>query len=174
MHAHGFGDVMQYQGFHCLVAVVQETALMLDDLCGDFHQCFIAALQALDEPACFLQLVAHEGVVGAGVGPADEAGILRVDPQTRDRFLVQFDQPAIAVLAHDDIGHHVFRLTGLDLRSRARVEALNQLDDLAQLVFLELHAAHQLAVVAPAEQVDEVGDQALGLGHPWCAGRKLA
>ncbi|MNG87457.1 hypothetical protein D3C79_462650 [compost metagenome] len=47
-----------------------------------------------------------------------------------------------------------------------------QLDDLAQLVFLDFHAPHQLAVVAAAEQVDEIGDQALGFGHPrGCSGQ---
>ncbi|MNM86503.1 hypothetical protein D3C81_986570 [compost metagenome] len=173
VHAHRFGDVMQDQRLHRLVPVVEEAALVLDDLRGDLHQGFVTALQALDEPAGFLQLVAHEGVVGAGVGAADEACVLWVDPQARDRFLVQLHQPAFAVLAHDDIRDDVFRFARLDLRARARVEALHQFDDLAQFVFLDLHAAHQLAVVAAAQQVDEVSDQALGLGHPGRAGWQL-
>ncbi|MCY1419340.1 hypothetical protein D9M71_349260 [compost metagenome] len=60
------------------------------------------------------------------------------------------------------------------MRTWARVEALDQFDDLAQLVFLELHAAHQLAVVTAAEQVDVVGDQALGFGQPGGLGVHLA
>src|SRR5471030_2710245 len=51
---------MQDQRLHGFVAVLQETALVLDDLGGDFHQGFVTALQALDEPAGFLQLITHE------------------------------------------------------------------------------------------------------------------
>ncbi|MNP13609.1 hypothetical protein D3C76_1058960 [compost metagenome] len=115
VHAHRFGNVMQHQGLHRFVAMVEKTALMLDDLRGDLHQRFVAALQALDEPARFLQLVAHEGVVGAGVGASDKACVLRVDAQPRDRLLVQLDQPALTVLAHDDVGHDVLGLARFDL-----------------------------------------------------------
>ncbi len=166
VHAHGFGDVVQHQRLHRFVAVLEEGALVLDDLRGDLHQRFVAAEQALDEPAGFLQLIAHEGVVGAGIGAFDEAGVLGVDAQARHGFLVELDQPAVVVLAHDDVGHHVFRFAGLDLRARARVEALDQLDDLAQLVFLELEPSHQQAVVAAAEDVEVVADQVLCLAQP--------
>ncbi|MND78441.1 hypothetical protein D3C81_1563220 [compost metagenome] len=107
VHAYRLGDVMQDQRLHCFVAVIEEAALMLDDLGGDLHQGFVAALQALDEPAGFLQLIAHEGVVGAGVSTADKPGVLRIDPQTRHSLLVELDQPAIAVLAYDHVRHHV-------------------------------------------------------------------
>ncbi|MCY1414672.1 hypothetical protein D9M71_301290 [compost metagenome] len=83
VHAHGFGNVMQHKRLHGFIAKVQEAALVLDNLGGDLHQGLVAALQALDEPACLLQLIAHEGVVGAGVGAAHEAGVLRVDAQAR-------------------------------------------------------------------------------------------
>ena len=174
MHAHRLGDVVQYQRLHRFIAVFQEAALVLDDLGGDFHQGFVAALQALDEPAGFLQLVTHEGVIGAGVGAADKTCVLRIDPQARHRFLVQLHQPAFVVLAHNHVGHDIFGFAGLDLRARAWVEALHQLDDLAQVIFLELHAAHQLAVVAAAQQVDVVGDQALRFAQPRRLARQLA
>ncbi|MNE42825.1 hypothetical protein D3C80_1369740 [compost metagenome] len=154
---------MQYQGLHGFIAKIEEAALVLDDLGGDLHQGFIAALQALDEPARLLQLVAHEGVVGAGIGTAHQAGVLRVDAQARHGFLIEFDQPAVVVLAHDDIGHDVLRLAGLDQRAGARMQRLDQLDDRAQFVFLDPHAPHQLAVVAAAEQVQVIADQALRL-----------
>ncbi|MNI39846.1 hypothetical protein D3C85_1184320 [compost metagenome] len=166
VHADRFSDVVQNQRLHGFVAVLQKTALMLDDLGSYFHQGFVAALQALDEPAGFLQLIAHEGVVGAGVGATDETGVLGVDAQARYRFLIQLDQPALVVLAHDDVRDNVFGFSGFDLRARARIEALHQFDDLAQLVFLELHAAHQLAVVATAEQVDVIADQTFRFRQP--------
>ncbi|MNI29299.1 hypothetical protein D3C73_831140 [compost metagenome] len=165
---------MQDQRLHGFVAVLQKAALMLDDLGGNLHQGFIAALQALDEPAGLLQLIAHEGIVGAGVGAAHETGVLGIDPQPWHRLLIELHQPALVVLAHDDVRNDVLGFGGLDLRARARVEALDQLDDLAQLIFLELHATHQLAVVAAAKQVDVIGDQALGLGQPRGLGRQLA
>lgn len=49
-----------------------------------------------------------------------------------------------------------------------------RLDDLAQFVFLELHAPHQLAVVAAAEQVEVVGYQAQRFVQPGRGGRQLA
>ena len=45
VHAHGFSNVVQHQGFHRLIAVVEETTLMFDDLCGNLHQGFVTALQ---------------------------------------------------------------------------------------------------------------------------------
>ena len=131
-------------------------------------------MQAFDKPACFLQLVAHKGVVGAGIGSAYETGVLRVHPQARYGLLVKLDQPALVVLAHDHVRYDVFGFAGFDLRTRAWVEALYQFNDLAQFVLFELHAAHQLAVVACAQQVDVVGDQALGLAQPGGLGRQLA
>ncbi len=115
MHADCFGNVMQHQRLHGFVTVFEKAALMLDDLGGDFHQGFIAALQALDEPASLLQLITHEGVVSAGIGTAHETGILGVDPQAWHRFLVQLHQPALVVLAHDHVGNDVFGFGGLDL-----------------------------------------------------------
>ena len=79
MHPHGFGNVVQHQRLHRLVAVFEEGTLVLDDLGGDLHQCFVATEQALDEPARFLQLVAHEGIVGTRVGALYEAGVLGID-----------------------------------------------------------------------------------------------
>ena len=131
MHAHRFGDVVQHQRFHGLVTMLEKCALVLDDLRGDLHQRFIAAEQALDEPACFLQLVAHEGVVGTGIGTFDEAGVLRIDAQAWHGVLVQLYQPTVVVLADDHVRHHVFRLARFDLRAWARVERLDQLDHLA-------------------------------------------
>ncbi len=152
----------------------EEGTLVLDDLGGDLHQCFVATEQALDEPARFLQLVAHEGIVGTRIGALYEAGVLGIDAKSGHGVLVELHQPAIVVLAYDDVRHHVLRLARLDLRARARVEALDELDDLAQLVFLELHAAHQQAVVAATQQVQMVTHQSLGFAEPRGAVRELA
>ena len=78
------------------------------------------------------------------------------------------------MLAHDHIGHHVFRFARLDLRARPRVQALDQFDDLAQIVFLDLHSSHQQAVVPAAEDVQVVTDQTLRFVQPWCAIGQLA
>ncbi|MCY1451328.1 hypothetical protein D9M71_681890 [compost metagenome] len=95
---------------------------------------------------------------------------MRIDPQARHGFLVQLHQPAFVVLAHDDVRHHVLGLAGFDLRAGAWIQGLDQFDDLAQFVFLDLHPPHQLAVVAAAEQVEVVAGQAQGLAQPGSVG----
>ena len=83
VHADRFGNIVQYQWLHGFFALLQETALVLNDLRSNLHQGFVAALQALDEPACLLQVIAQIGVVVTGVGATYHRRVLAVDPDFR-------------------------------------------------------------------------------------------
>ena len=52
---------------------------MLDNRCGNAQQGLVAAEQALDKPACFLEVVAQVGIVGALVGTFDITRIQGID-----------------------------------------------------------------------------------------------
>ena len=79
VHLDLFGDTAQHHGFHGLLAVVEEGMLAPDDAVGDLEQGFMPALQALEKPACLLEVVAHVVVV-PGIGRTlHHAGVKRVD-----------------------------------------------------------------------------------------------
>src|SRR5256885_522153 len=77
VHRDRFGDVLEDHRPHVLLALLEERRLALDDGAGDFHEGFVADLQALEQPARLLQLRAHARV--AGVAP-DEAGVALIEP----------------------------------------------------------------------------------------------
>ena len=58
MHVHGRGDIAQHQRNHGLVSPVEKGLLAFDDGGRDFEQGFVAAVQAFDEPARLLQVIA--------------------------------------------------------------------------------------------------------------------
>ncbi len=72
VHFHRLGNVRQDQRLHGFFALIEEPLLVFNDAGGHFQQGFIPALQALDKPFRFLQLVAQVGVIGTAVSPADQ------------------------------------------------------------------------------------------------------
>ena len=57
MHVYQFGDLIEYQGFHGFWAVIEEGLLFVDDTASHLEQGVIAAQEAFQEPAGFLQIV---------------------------------------------------------------------------------------------------------------------
>ncbi len=54
MHAHRFGDIVQYERFHRFRTVFEERPLAIDDRTGNLEQRFIAAVKTFNEPARLL------------------------------------------------------------------------------------------------------------------------
>ncbi len=67
---------------------------MLHDAGGHFEQGLVAALQALQEPARLLEMIAQEGVVRAVVRALHEPRVVGVDSQSRRCVGVELHQPA--------------------------------------------------------------------------------
>ena len=61
-----FGNVTQHHGLHRHRAVLKEGGLLVNNGTRHPQQGVVAAVQAFDEPAGFLQVVFHAGVVAAG------------------------------------------------------------------------------------------------------------
>ena len=173
MHLHQFGYLVQDQGLHGLGTVFEEVALMLHDPGGHFHQCFIAAVQALEEPACLLQVIPQIGVVGAAVGPFDEAGIIAVDTQFWRDIGVELHHPAAVFLADKHVGYHILGTVLTHRLARVGVEGLDQRQHLLEFRLLEAGAAHDLGKVAIAQLVDMARENELGLLQPGGGGRQL-
>src|SRR3569623_463757 len=173
VHAHFFRHVVQHQRLHRFFAVFEKTALALDDAGRHLEQRFVAALQALHEPARLLQLAFEIGVVVFAVGAADQAGVMIDDAQPWHRLLVELDAPSVLVFAHDHVRDHVFGLRLHHRAARARIEGLHEFDHALQIGFVEAHAPQYLRVVAAAEQGNVFAHQLLGLGEPFGIGRQL-
>ena len=90
MHIYRFSDVVQHQRFHGFLTIVKKTLLMFHDPRCNLQQRFVPALQALDEPACFLQVVFQIVVVATGVRASHQRGILRINANPWRNFRIQF------------------------------------------------------------------------------------
>ena len=174
VHAHRGRHVVQDHRPHGLGTVLEEALLALDDAPRHLEQRLVAALQALDEPLRFLQVVAQEHVVGGIVGATDHRRIVGIDAQAWRYFRVELHQPAAVALAHDHVRDHVFRGARADHAARTRVELLDAVDRRLELRFADVQAAHQRCVVLGAQQLDVLVDDHARMTHGGFFGVELA
>lgn len=120
VQVHGFGDLLQGQGPHGHLAVLEEHALAVDDGLGDFQDGLEALLHVLDEPAGFLQL-GGQTAAAFPVGPQD-AGIHLVDAQLGHRVRVEAGDPQAFDLLHEYVRNHITGVQGGEGGARARVQ----------------------------------------------------
>ena len=106
VHADCFSDVVQYQRLHRFVSIVEKILLVLNNLVGDLQQGFVAALQAFDKPACFLQALAQKSVV-AVLAPGSKRRVIGIHPDARCSFRIQLHAPAAVVLADKYVRYDV-------------------------------------------------------------------
>ena len=163
MHLQLFGHVAQDHGLHCLVTVLQESPLALDDCSCDPEQGFVAALQALDEPPCFLQVITHESIVVALVGAADHAGVERIDAQSGRDVGIELDPPDALLFAYENVRHHVLGRPAGELATGARGQRLDQVDGLLQIRLVELQGSLEPVEIARGQRVQLFLDQAPGV-----------
>src|SRR6185437_13846570 len=123
VHADGFGDVLEDHRPHVLLAVLEERGLTLDDRAGDLDQRLVPDLQALQQPACFLQLRTHGRVAGVAT---DEVRIALVETHTRQGGRVHFYRPAVLRPSHEYVGNDVLRGARAHRRARPRMAGTYQ------------------------------------------------
>jgi hypothetical protein len=122
VHADNLGDIVQYQRFHRLGAVLEEGALPVDDGARHFEQGLVTADQALDEPACFLQFVLQIFVVG-GIGTTtNELLVLVIDAEARGGAGGEVGAPYAADFFDRNVRCDVAGMTRGDTAAGARVE----------------------------------------------------
>ena len=81
MHFQLFGDVTQYHGLHALITIIKKQSLASDNRVTNTLQGVTAALQALQEPACFLQAIAQLAGIVASTGVFQVILVNRIYPQ---------------------------------------------------------------------------------------------
>ena len=130
MQADFAGDLAQGQRAQCLFAEFQEAGLHLEQAAHDLEQGLAAGLQALEQPARLLQLVAQvAGVALAAM--ADHLLIAAVDRHPGHGLVGQGHLPHPTLAPDDAVGDHVVvRVDFADLLARARVERAHQLHGL--------------------------------------------
>ncbi len=119
MHLDLFGDIVQNHGLHRLFAILEERLLTLDNASGDLEKGFTSTFQALDQPACLLQMSFQAVVIRAVIRAPNEARVLRVHPNLGKRIRIELDAPRPLDLANDDVGDYVFRWIRLERVPRA-------------------------------------------------------
>ena len=60
MHFDGLSDIRQHHRLHKLFTLFKKGLLLFDDAAADAQQGVVAALQALDKPAGFLEIAADK------------------------------------------------------------------------------------------------------------------
>ncbi|MNV15910.1 hypothetical protein D3C71_1066550 [compost metagenome] len=153
MQAELAGHFTQGQWAQRLFAELQERGLLVEQAAHHPQQGLAAGLQALEQPACLLQVGAHVAGVGLAAA-ADQLLVAAVDDHSGPGMPGQGRAPD-AVLAPDHaVGHHVAVVGQLaDLGARARVQRTQQLhrgfhfrQRLAQFVGQAGHAAARQAL----------------------------
>jgi len=107
MHIQCLCNGAQYQWLHRLISMLEEFLLQFDNISGNFQQGLIAALQALDEPACLLQVIFESGVIRAAVCPSDKTCIASIYPYPGRCARIQADLPVTIELSNEYIWFHV-------------------------------------------------------------------
>ncbi len=166
MHLDGLGDIRQHHRFHKLFAFVEKGLLLFNDAAADAQQGIVAALQALNQPFGFLKIAADKLAVGVVARAAAHGSIVLVNLQARNAVSVQLYRPAAIMLAHQHIGDHILRLTGLDRLARARIQGLDQIHRLFQHLFLQAGNAHQGTEIVVGQQIEVIADDQFGFGPP--------
>ena len=121
MHLNGIGNIRQNQGFHGLIAIIEEPLLHIDNAGGYLEQGVVAALQALDEPFGFLNAIAQILAVFAA-GVAGDVGVLLLQVDPGEHVVVEADLPAALMLTDDHVGNGVVHLGLADLLAGGRVQ----------------------------------------------------
>lgn len=134
MHLQGLGDIAQDQRLHGNLTMLEKPLLAHDDGLGDPQQGVVPAVQALQEPARLLQLIAHKRAITRIGDLPHHARIEIVDANARRNLRVQVHAPAIAVMADIDIRHHIFRSGLADLGTGPRIQGADQVQRPRQLV----------------------------------------
>ena len=163
MQAQLLCNIAQHQGFHGLVTILEKAALTLHDGGSHAYQGLVTALQALDEPACFLQVVAHEIIIITLVSALDHAGIQRIDSQFGSDIGVQFDTPYTFDFLDENVRYDVLVMVIDQLSTRAGIEAANQRDGLLQLFFADFEQASQAGEIVRCQQIQMILDNAEGM-----------
>ena len=83
MHFDGLSDVRQHHRFHKLFTLFKKSLLLFDNAAADAQKGVVAALQALDKPARFLQVAADKLAVSVIACTVTHGGIVLVDLQAR-------------------------------------------------------------------------------------------
>src|SRR5689334_532877 len=157
------GDLPQDQRPHSDLAVLEEVPLAVDDGLRHAQDGLEALLDVLDQPASFLKLV-RELPAGLAAVVLQDVRVHAVDAQLGHRVGVQARDPDALDLLDDDVRHHVAGLERRELRAGSRVQALDQLLRLAQLVVAALQRLPQLREVARRQELEVGTDHREGSG----------
>src|SRR5262249_24481659 len=133
------------------VTVFEEVALPCYNRLGNALDGEESLLEIADQPARFLQMLGEQcGLAVAGL--AEVIRILLIDANAWIDRRIDADNPALLLLANDDIRHDGPRLERADLRPGTGIETANQLHCDAQTRLGAAECLQQPCVVTRCQQ----------------------
>ena len=166
VHLDLLGDIAQHQRTHGFGAEIEESSLCLDDGLGHLEHGFGTRLEALDQPAGFLQLAAQiVGVVAACLG--NQARVVLVDREAGLAIRRQRDLPAAIDLVRVSIGGDVLRRGIRVAGTGFGIQRAHEFDDGIELLVAGTQTLAQARTIVAGEHVQAVGNQLARLGQPW-------
>ena len=167
MHADLVGDILEHQRAHRLGSELEERLLRAHDRAGDLEHGLGAGLEALDQPARFLQL-ALEVVRIVAARLRDQARIVLVDAQARLATRRERNLPATTDLARVRVRRDEFGCRGREPAAGLGRQRAHQRERGVEIAFLHVQALADARAVLARDGLQMVGDEHAREIEPGC------